>query len=125
MTALTTEARLMLVNALNAANLKTYATIPATPKAGQIVVMPDQPWIRIERIGSPLNYEVRLKALLLLDARSNEAAQTEAENTLDAYLAAVPVQFQVTYVGPPTITDLGAQGSMVTVEISQSVHMRQ
>ena len=52
MTALTTEARTTLTTALEATNLKVYDIAPQVPKPPCLVVIPDAPWVDIDRIGS-------------------------------------------------------------------------
>jgi len=79
----------------------------------------------MSRLGSKLNYQVRLRVLIVVSPRTVDAAVTEAETLLDDVLAAIPDAYTVEYVGPPLITDTGPQGSVVTTEVSVTVHMKE
>ena len=125
MTALSTEARQLVHSAFTAAGIANYAAPPTVPQPGQVIVLPDLPWLDIERIGTRLNYVVRLRILVLVDSRSNAGAQVDAEDRVDAILAALPAAFRVTYVGPPQMVDIGGQGSILAVEISTQVSMKE
>jgi hypothetical protein len=125
MTALSTEARQLVQSALTAAGIDNYSAPPTVPKPGMVVVMPDLPWLDIERIGSRLNYVVRHRLLLLLDGRSNTGAQLQAEDLAEEVLEALPSAFRVTYVGPPTVVDIGSQGGILAVEMSIQVSMKE
>jgi len=125
MTALTTEARGLIQSALTAAGIDNYQSPPPVPKPGMVVVLPDQPWVDVDRIGSRLNYTARFRLLLLVDGRSNAGAQLYAEDLLDEVLAALPDAFRVTYVGPPQFVDIGGQGQIMAVEVSTQVTMKE
>ena len=62
--ALTTESRELLVTALTGNGYRIYDTVPAVPATPSVVIVPDSPWIRPNRIGSTLNYEVRWRVLV-------------------------------------------------------------
>lgn len=125
MTALSTETRVAITNAMTGLGLKVYTTTPAVPKPPCIVVIPDSPWIRPNRVGSFLNYEVRWRLLVVVSPRNNEAAQLDTETAVDKVLAAVPDGYQVTGVGAPALTDIGAQGTVTTTEIQISVQVKE
>lgn len=125
MTALSTEARQLVHSAFAAAGIANYAAPPTVPQPGQVIVLPDLPWLDIERIGTRLNYVVRLRILVLVDSRSNAGAQVDAEDRVEAILSALPAAFRVTYVGPPQMVDIGGQGSILAVEISTQVSMKE
>lgn len=125
MTALTTEARSDLITAFSGLGFKVYSVAPPVPKAPSIVIVPDSPWVRPDRVGSNLNYEVRWRVLAVISPRNNEVSQLDSENAVDAILAAMPAGYLVTQVGPPSITDTGAQGSVITIEIAVSAHMKE
>jgi hypothetical protein len=125
MTALTTEARGLIQSALTAAGIDNYLSPPTVPKPGMVVVLPDQPWVDVDRIGSRLNYTCRWRLLLLVDGRSNAGAQLDAEGLVDDVLSSLPDAFRVTYVGPPQFVDIGAQGQIMAVEMSTQVTMKE
>ena len=125
MTALTTEARTTLTTALEATGLRVYTTVPAVPKPPAIVVVPDTPWVRPNRVGSNLNYEVRWRILVVIKPRKNSAELLDAENAVDTILALIPSGFEVVQVGPPQLTDTGAQGTVITTEIAVQAQMKE
>ena len=125
MTALTTEARLELVDAFTGLGYKVYTAVPNVPTAKSIVIIPDTPWITPSRIGSTLNYEVFWKVIVTVSPRNNDAAQPDSENAVDTILAAIPNPYTFTRVGPPQLTDVGAQGTVITTEINVSVRMKE
>ena len=155
MTALTTEAREMLITAFrgttqsgawsvyeqawNATDgswteatlvsggvgMKVYDTVPTTPTPPAIVIIPDSPWIVPGRLGSNLNYEARWRIMVVIKKRQNAAETLETENAVDSVLALIPTPFQVTGVNAPQLNDIGAQGVVVTTEINVSIHMKE
>lgn len=125
MTALTTEARTALVSAFEGQGYRVYDTVPSTPAPPCVVIFPDTPWIRPNRVGSALNYEVRWRVMVVIKARQNAAEQLDAENAVDLFLGLIPSGFAVEQVGPPQLTDTGAQGTVVTTEIAVSAQMKE
>lgn len=125
MTALTTEARGLLVTALSGHGYKVYSTAPAVPTTPSIVIVPLSPWITPSRIGSALNYRVNWKIIVAISPRKNDAATIDTENAVDVVLGLLPVEFTVTDVGAPTLTDIGAQGTVITTEINVAVQMKE
>ena len=125
MTALTTEARTDLTTALAATGLKVYDTVPAVPAPPCIVVVPDTPWLLPERLGSTLNYRCRWRILVVISPRNNAQAVLDLENAVDDVLGLIPTGFNFDLVNPPTLSDTGAQGTVYTVEIAVSAHMKE
>jgi len=125
MTALTTEARTALVDAFTGYGLKVYDTVPAVPAPPCIVVVPDSPWILPERMGSNLNYRARYRILIVISPRNNAAAVVDIEDAVDTMLGLIPTGFNVDQVGPPSLSDTGAQGNVYTTEIAVSAHMKE
>lgn len=125
MTALTTESRLELIEAFTGLGYKVYSAVPNVPTAKSIVIIPDTPWITPNRLGSNLNYEVFWKVIVTVSPRNNDAAQLDSENAIDIILGAVPNAYTFTRVGPPQLTDVGAQGTVITTEINVSVKMKE
>jgi hypothetical protein len=125
MTALSTESRQALVTAFEGHGIRVYDTPPAVPKPPAVVIIPDAPWIVPERIGTPLNYRVRWKVLVVISPRNNEAATIDIEDAVDTILALVPSTFNVEQVNPPQLNDVGAQGTVLTTEINISAHWKE
>ena len=125
MTALTTESRTTLAAAFTGQGYRVYDTPPPVPTPPCIVFIPDSPWIRPGRVGSNLNYEVRWRILVVIKPRKNSAEQLDAENAVDTILGLMPAGFEVAQVGPPQLTDTGAQGTVITTEIAVSAHMKE
>ncbi len=125
MTALTTESRTALASAFTGLGYKVYAAVPNVPTPKSIVIIPDTPWILPNRIGSSLSYEVFWKVIVTVSPRNNDAAQLDSENAVDIILGAIPNPYTFTRVGPPQLTDVGAQGTVITTEINVSVRMKE
>jgi hypothetical protein len=125
MTALSTESRELLLTAFQGAGYRVYDTVPAVPKPPAIVVSPDSPWIRPNRIGSNLNYECRWKILIVISPRQNAAATLDTENAVDTILGLIPTSFQCQGVNAPQLQDIGAQGTILTTEINVSASMKE
>ncbi len=125
MTALTTEARTALTSAMEASGLRVYDTVPAVPSPPCIVVVPDTPWLLPERLGSTLNYRARWRILIVISPRNNAQAVLDIENAVDDCLGLIPTGFNVDLVNPPSLSDTGAQGTVYTVELAVSAHMKE
>lgn len=125
MTSLATQARSLLVTGLAATGMKVHPVAPATPKPPCIVLVPETPWINVQRIGSNLAYEVRLRILIVIAVRSNDAIIGDSETAVDKVLQALPSGYSVSSITAPTLTDVGAQGTVATTEISVSVSMKE
>ena len=125
MTALTTEARELLITAFTSSGYRVYDTVPTIPTPPAIVVIPDSPWILPGRLGSNLNYECRWKILIVIKKRQNAAETLDSENAVDTLLGLIPETFQVTGVNAPQLNDLGSQGIAVTTEINVTIQMKE
>ena len=125
MTALTTEARELLIDAFTSSGYRVYDTVPNIPTPPAIVVIPDSPWILPGRLGSNLNYECRWKILIVIKKRQNAAETLDSENAVDTLLGLIPETFQVTGVNAPQLNDLGSQGIAVTTEINVTIQMKE
>lgn len=121
---LCTQARNELAGLLGTVTgFKVHAVAPAVPVPPCIVIVPDTPWIAPERSGSVLNYRLRLKVLVVVDARSNVQGLAKAEAAVERVLLAIGRKFIVDQVSPPGLTDVGAQGSVLVSEISTTAHI--
>lgn len=125
MTALTTEARGLLTTALEGNGYRIYDTVPAVPTTPSVVIVPDSPWIRPNRLGSVLNYEVRWRVMVNISPKVNDAATTATEEAIDALLKEIPSSFSVEVVNAPQLLSLGAQGTILSTEINVSVQMKE
>lgn len=125
MTALTTESRTTLAQAFASSGYRVYDTPPPVPAPPCITFVADSPWIVPGRIGSNLNYEVRWRILVVIKVRKTSAELLDAEDAVDTILGLIPAGFEVAQVGPPQLTDTGAQGTVITTEIAVSAHMKE
>jgi len=125
MTALTTESRTTLAAAFTGQGYRVYDTPPPVPTPPCVTFVADSPWIRPGRIGSNLNYEVRWRILVAVKVRKTSAELLDIENAVDIILGLMPAGFEVAQVGPPQLTDTGAQGTVITTEIAVSAHMKE
>lgn len=125
MTALTTESREDLATAFSGLGLKVYGTVPAVPIPPCAVIVPDATWITPNRIGSTLAYRISWRIMVVIAPRKNDAATVDTENAIDAILAAMPAGYQIIRVGAPQLADTGAQGTVITTEITVQVDMKE
>ena len=123
--ALSTESREALVTAFTSSGIRVYETVPAVPKPPAVVITPDAPWIVPERVGTPLNYRVRWRVMVVISPRNNEASTLDIEDAVDTLLALVPSTYNVEQVNPPQLSDIGAQGTVITTEINISAHWKE
>lgn len=124
-TPLSTQARAELVTLLEGTGRTVHAVPPPVPIPPCLVVVPDSPWMVPNRIGSARNYQLRYRVLVVSDARVNTSAMADAEAAVDAILDALTGKFAVTQVGPPQLTDTGAQGVVQTTEITLTAQVKE
>jgi hypothetical protein len=122
---LATESRETIIDALSGNGYKVYDTVPATPITPSVVCVPDSPWIRPNRLGSNLNYEVRWRILVNINARVNESATKATEDAIDTLLVALPNTVLVDVINAPQLLSLGAQGTVMSTEINVSMQMKE
>ncbi len=122
---LSTEARELLATGLQSTGWQIYDHAPEIPRPPALVITPDTPWIRLDRIGGFLNYEVRLRVLIVVANKKNQAQLEAVEAAVDQVLTNLPTGFVPDIIGPPQLTDIGAQGTVTTVEVNVSAHMKE
>jgi hypothetical protein len=122
---LATESREAIITALSGNGYKVYDTVPATPITPSVVCVPDSPWIRPNRLGSNLNYEIRWRILVNINARVNESATKATEDAIDTLLVALPNTVLVDVINAPQLLSLGAQGTVMSTEINVSMQMKE
>lgn len=121
--ALATDARLELAGLLaTVAGYKVHSIAPPVPIPPCLVITPDTPWITPERIGSVLNYRLRMKVLVVVDSRNNAAALVKMEKAVEAVIDAIGGSFMIDQVAPPQITDTGSSAVLVS-EVSTTSHI--
>ena len=103
---------------------KVYTSTPPVPIPPSIVIMADSPWVVPERLGR-LSYRTQWRLVVVVNPRKNSAAQLDAEDAIDTILGALPKYAVVTDIGPPTLVDIGAQGSVITVDIRLTASMKE
>jgi hypothetical protein len=122
---LATESRETIIDALSGNGYKVYDTVPATPITPSVVCVPDSPWIRPNRLGSNLNYEIRWRILININARVNDSATKATEDAIDALLVVLPDTVLVDVINAPQLLSLGAQGTVMSTEINVSMQMKE
>ena len=121
--ALATDARDELATLLaTVTGYKVHKVAPNAPIPPCLVIVPDTPWIVPERIGTVLNYRLRLKVLVVVDSRNNAAALVKMENAVEAVAVAIGDTFIIDQISPPQITDTGATAVLVS-EVSTTSHI--
>lgn len=121
--ALSTDARLELAGLLaTVTGYKVQDVAPNVPIPPCLVIVPDTPWIVPERIGSVLNYRLRLKVLVVVDSRNNAAGLKKMESAVEAVVVAIGDTFIIDQISPPQITDTGATAVLVS-EVSTTSHI--
>lgn len=122
-----TQARAALATALGTAvsGYKVWPVAPAVPVAPCLVLVPDSPWQVPERLGSGTNVALRMKILVVVDARVNVNGLDKTEAAVDKILKALATTWSVDQVGPPQITDVGPQGAVLVTEILCTAHLKE
>ena len=121
--ALATDARNELATLLaTVTGYKVHKVAPNAPIPPCLVIVPDTPWIVPERIGTVLNYRLRLKVLVVVDSRNNAAALVKMENAVEAVAVAIGDTFIIDQISPPQITDTGSSAVLVS-EVSTTSHI--
>jgi hypothetical protein len=121
--ALATDARDELATLLaTVTGYKVHKVAPNAPIPPCLVIVPDTPWIVPERIGTVLNYRLRLKVLVVVDSRNNAAALVKMENAVEAVAVAIGDTFIIDQISPPQITDTGSSAVLVS-EVSTTSHI--
>ena len=121
--ALSTDARQELAGLLaTVTGYKVHDVAPNVPIPPCLVIVPDTPWLVPERIGSVLNYRLRLKVLVVVDSRNNAAGLKKLESAVEAVAVAVGDSFIIDQISPPQITDTGATAVLVS-EVSTTSHI--
>jgi hypothetical protein len=76
-------------------------------------------------LGSNLNYEIRWRLLVNINARVNESATKATEDAIDTLLVALPNTVLVDVINSPQLLSLGAQGTVISTEINVSMQMKE
>jgi len=124
MTALTTESRGDLVSALTGLGPRVYSAVPAVPIPPCIVVVPDATWITPGRLGA-LSYTISWRVMVVIAPKKNDTGTVDIEEAVDAILGALPTGYVAVRVGAPQLTDIGAQGAVMTTDITVQVEMKE
>jgi hypothetical protein len=123
--ALTTDARDEICLYLQMANLPAFPSVPETVTLPSIVILPDDPYAEIDRIGPTLKYTTFLTLNIVVQALDNTTGLANAEALIDATLKALPPGVRVTRVSRPLMDDLGAQGSAYVAQINVAAHVEE
>jgi len=122
---LTTQLRLELTDKLRAAGLECYPQVMATLSPPCVVLVPDSPYLEVNRVGQRLAYLVRLRLAVMAQALDGTAGLEAVELLLDAVLRALPSGINVERVDPPTLDTLGAQGSIYVSEVTITTQVKE
>jgi hypothetical protein len=115
----TTEGRLALHAALEAAGLPAFPYLPETVSPPCVIVLPDDPYVTPNRIGpGVLRYQAQYVVACVVQATDNETAVTNCEHLIDAVLFALPDGISASRVSRPSLDSLGAQGAIYVAEVT-------
>ena len=124
MTALATTTREAIATLLASTTSRVVnSPAPKVPIPPCLVVIPDSPWIQIDRVGNPKRYELRLKVLAV--ARDNDDGMAELEDAVEDILTTLATTCLVREVTPPQSTDIGAQGTVLVAEVKLSIQVKE
>lgn len=121
--ALTTDARNEIADALRAAGLPAFPYLPATVSLPAVILVPADPYVIPDRIGSTLTYTARFTVSLLAQAIDNASGLAAVEALIDETMGALPDGVLVIRCGPPLLDDLGAQGAAYVADLEISAHV--
>jgi hypothetical protein len=115
---LTTGARDAIAKALRDAGLPAHSYVPETVSPPAVIVIPDDPYIVVNRLGPRLSYSAAFTVTVMVQALDNEASLALCEAHIDAVLDALPSGVSATRVSRPALDDLGAQGAVYVAEVN-------
>jgi hypothetical protein len=113
-----TEARLAITAALTAAGLPAFPYVPKTVSTPAVIVIPDDPYLIPNRVGSQLSMEVAFVVACIAQGNDTEAAVAQCEALSEAVIVALPDGVWATRVSRPSLDSLGAQGSIYVAEVT-------
>jgi hypothetical protein len=120
MTVPLTDAREELVDALEAdLSVKIYPTAPPVPITPSVSVTCGSPWLTPSRLGRG----VQVTWKVLVTVRDDAGHVPSLEALVWAVLGALPDGFTLDNGGPISSLDIGAQGSVMAVEILVSAQI--
>jgi hypothetical protein len=123
MTALTTDARKVITDALAAAGLPAFAYVPATVSLPAVIITPRDPYITPDRVGAILTYTAAFRVSCIVQALDNETALAACELLIDRTITALPDGVRFIRGGPPLMDDLGGQGTAFVAELDVEAHV--
>lgn len=121
MTVAITDAREELLDALDGLSVKVYSTPPPVPQTPSVTVACGSPWMTPARLGGGVNVKVTWKVIIVVRDDANHVPALEA--LVETVLVALPDGFTLDSVGSPSSLDIGAQGSVMAVEILVSAQI--
>ena len=117
-----TDARDDVAAALASTGVRVYKVAPEVPVAPCYVLVPAQPWIEPERIGSGWRYSVTYQVQCVVDARINETAMAKLEDMVEDAAVALQKIAIVESASQPQLVDIGNQGQVYTTAVTCAVH---
>lgn len=123
--ALTTEFREEVTASLNAAGMPAFTPAPSTVTIPAVIVIADDPYVIIDRLGPALAYTVAARIMVITPSRDNAAGLAANETLIDDVLAALPDGVMATRISAPLLDDMGAQGTAYVTEIQITAHVKE
>jgi hypothetical protein len=117
-TAQATDARLAITAALTAAGLPAFSYVPKTVSMPAVIVIPDDPYLTPNRVGSQLSMEIAFVVACVANGNDNEAAVAVCEALAEAVVVSLPDGVRAVRVSRPSLDSIGAQGSVYVAEVT-------
>jgi hypothetical protein len=118
---ITTELRIGIASALQAAGLPAFPSQPATAPLPAVVLNPGSPYLTVTGLGRSLSYRVELVASVTAPAFDTAAALATLESLIDSTVEALPDGVVPSTISSPRLEYLGeGQGSVYLAEVTLS-----
>jgi len=117
--AVATDLRLQLAASLTAAGVPAFASMPHSINPPVVAFTAADPYLRIDRVGATLQYEINLYANLIVPVLDSEGSLLTLETLIDSVLRALPPGVYASDVSAPRVDRLGdAQGSVLIADLA-------
>jgi len=117
--AIATDLRLQLAATLTANGVPAFASMPHSVAPPVVAFTAGEPYLRINRVGTTLQYEINLEANLIVPVLDSEGSLKALEALIDSTLRALPPGVYASEVSAPRVDRLGeAQGSVLIADLS-------
>lgn len=116
-----TDARGDIVEALGDVGVKVYDVAPKTPIPPCLAVSSGSPWMVPERLGGAMSLRAYWRVMCVVRDGADYLPALEA--LVEDVLEALPDGVTCDSVGPPSVLDIGAQGSVLACDVNISAHL--